>query len=125
MTSGATESNKYPVLSALPTHCCMARALGLLPSCPQGDKVTTPRKEMTGNTIFLTFRLNFLVFQCLALHCAEDSSLHSADAGHTESSGECDRRGRWGHADYLRKIMSEAEEVPVDFLLNKRCFLIM
>lgn len=98
-TSGATESNKYPVLSALPTHGCMAPALGLLPSCPQGDEVTTPRKEMTGNNIFLTFRLNFPVFQCLALHCAEESSLNSVAAGHTESSGECDRRVRGGHAD--------------------------
>lgn len=99
MTSGATESNKYPVLSDLSTHGCMAPALGLLPSCPQGDKVTTPRKEMIGNNIFLTFTLNFPVFQCLALHCAEESSLHSVAASHTESSRKCERRERGGHAD--------------------------
>lgn len=99
MISGATGSNKYPILSALPTHGCMPPALGLLPSCSQEDEVTAPRKEMTGDNIFLTFRLNFPVLQCLALHCAEESSLNSVAVGHTESSGECDGRGRGGHAD--------------------------
>lgn len=98
MTSGATESNKHPVLSALPTQGCMALALGLLPSCPQGDSHHT-KKGNDWQQYFLTFRLNFPVFQCWALHCAEDASLDSAAAGHTESSGECDRRGRGGHAD--------------------------
>lgn len=57
------------------------------------------------------------------LHEAEESSLNSAAVGHTERLGMVIQKRSW---DLLmsEEVMSEAQEVLVDFLfLTKRYFL--
>lgn len=98
-----------------------SHTLELFPPFP-GDQVTAPRKEITGNNIFLTFGLHVPALQCQAPYCAGRSSLTFTAVGHTKRSGEWPE-GVMGTYWPQRTVMSEAQPLLVNFLLNKRCFL--